>query len=293
MEHSELAVLRLPSVELPFLRQQNPSANQVADRTRAWADRAHLLSDRHIRATMTGDAWLHFAAYMYPFAHPDRLAAINALDLVMFLDDDQADHASVITDSLLDLMLTGLATGELAELLPTLDRGMSPGWSARLRADLAAWADSNREAAARHATGPLPVADYITWRRISGTLWWHFDLIEYAHERELPPGFRETAQHQDLVEAAADIVCWTNDLHSARKELARNDPNNLLAVLVAHRQMTVQEAADECAAWIAERTRSFVALRGALPRELAWFGDALAAWCQGNLDFCRASGRYT
>lgn len=287
---NRIDIPRLPLVELPFPSKRNPGARLVADQVVAWAERAGLLADHAVRARLAHDAWLDFAVWTYPAAPAERLAAIAALDVLMFLDDDRADEAADGSGSLIGELLAGHT--DLTDLLSTLDRGMSPGWSARLRADLAAWTTANREAVARHATGPPPLADYIGWRRLSVTAWWHFDLVEYAAGRELPPGFRESARHQLVTEAAADIIAWTNDLFSAPGELARGDPNNLLAVLVAHHHLTPQEAAEECVARLAERTRSFVAQRAALPPELAWFGDALAAWCRGNLDYCRTSNRY-
>jgi hypothetical protein len=292
MDTSELTALRRPVIELPFPSRQNPNARLVADRAMAWAERAGLLADREVRSRVECGALPWFAGWVYPDAPIDRLAVLAALDVVMFLDDDRADEVEHFAGSFVDEMLFGQPTGALAELLPALDRDMPPAWAARLRANMTAWVLTNWEAAVRHGDAPLSVDDYIPWRRAGGTMWWHFDLIEYAAGRELSPEFFGSPPYQGLTEAAADIACWTNDLFSVHKELARGDPHNLLAVFVAHRHLSLQEAADECARWLAARTRSFVALRCGLPPELAWFGDALAAWCRGNLDFCLTSGRY-
>lgn len=232
---------------------------------------------------------------MYPTASLPRLVQLTAVDAWMFLADDHADELLAV-----DGLISG--GGILGEVLRGIEAEMSPQWRTRFRGHLDGWVRSNDQAAARHRTCKVPPPEeYVPWRRVSGTLLWGFDLIEYALERELPVSTVSSSLYAELVEAAADVICWTNDLYSAPKEIQRGDPNNLLVVLRHHRGMTLQQAAVATAERVEIRAAAFRAALPAMAEQensaglqslyRAW-RDGLASWMRGNLEFCRESSRY-
>ncbi|OZG69865.1 hypothetical protein BTA51_29000, partial [Hahella sp. CCB-MM4] len=143
---------------------------------------------------------------------------------------------------------------------------MSPPGRKSYRRHLADWDRTNTEAGSPRAHSARPPApdEYVPWRRISSPVIWHFDLVEYARGRELPDGFVGGEAHRQLVECAADVAAWTNDLFSAPKELSREERCNLVAVLAHHHGTGVQEAALATVERIGERVRDFLDARAAL-----------------------------
>ncbi|MFF5900139.1 terpene synthase family protein [Streptomyces argenteolus] len=234
-----------------------------------------------------------FAAWVYPLAPEARLEALSCLDLMMFLDDDHADEGAVRRRPLTD-----------SSLLEVVEEPMSSDWRARFRSHLSDWEGANARAARRRARSAPPqhLEEYLPWRRVSSTLFWHFDLVEYAQESELPAEFVSGSRYRALADCAADVIAWTNDLFSAPKELSRGEQDNLVAVLTHHQSMDLQEAVALTAEWIADRTRQFLSARDSLAAEirtdpsaadtlLEWT-DGLGRWAGGNLGFCLASARY-
>jgi hypothetical protein len=289
--------LTLPPLTLPFPQRLHPDADAAAAQARTWAARTGLYATPRTADRAYGQQCDRFAAWVYPAAPRDRLATLACLDLMMFLDDDHADE-----DAPRPHPLTA------SPLLAGVEEPMSPAWRSRFRENLAAWEQANIQSGARRAdAGPPPPEEYIPWRRISSALLWHFDLIEYADGRELPDAFLSTGLYRRLIESAADVIAWTNDLFSAPKELARGEQSNLLAVLAHHRGISVQDAALLTVHRIATRVREFQSARADLlsppgqdpavqdppaVSDLPAWADGLARWAGGNLGFCLASDRY-
>jgi hypothetical protein len=72
-----------------------------------------------------------------------------------------------------------------------------------------------------------------------------FDLIEFVHDLDPPVQSRVHPLYLDLVTAAADVVCWTDDLVTVEKEIARGDVHNLVIVLVHYESCSVDATANE------------------------------------------------
>ncbi|PSJ27104.1 hypothetical protein B7P34_19410 [Streptosporangium nondiastaticum] len=283
----------LPPLVLPFSQQLHSEAAEAAAHARAWAARTGLYATPQVADRAYRQLCDRFAAWVYPTAPRSRLDTLACLDLMMFLDDDHADEGAA--------RLRPLTASPLLEVI---EEPMSPVWCSRFRAHLAEWEQANVQAGFRRArSGPPPVlGEYVPWRRVSSTLIWHFDLVEYAHGFELPDDFLAGTLHHDVVDCAADVIAWTNDLFSAPKELSRGEPNNLLAVLAHHHRISLQHAAQDTADRITGRARQFLEFRAALVPAahqgptaegllLEW-ADHLGLWAGGNLAFCRESGRY-
>ncbi|MBM9624461.1 terpene synthase family protein [Streptomyces zhihengii] len=287
--------LDVPDLNIPFTATLHPAVAAAGDHAITWAREAGLLEGKSAEERALREGHFRFASWMYPTASLSHLVQLTAVDAWMFLADDHADELRTI-DGLIS------SGGILGEVLQRIEADMSPQWCTRFREHLADWVTSNEQAATRHHAQEVPsLEEYVPWRRVSGTLLWGFDLVEYATERELPAASVSSSAYAELVEAAADVICWTNDLYSAPKEIQRGDPNNLLVVLQHHYGMTLQEAAEATVERIEARVSEFHALLPTMldqapPSSLhsvhrAW-ADGLASWMRGNLEFCRESPRY-
>ncbi|SER36541.1 hypothetical protein SAMN04487983_101553 [Streptomyces sp. yr375] len=204
--------LVLPPLTLPFPQRLHPHAAEAAAVARAWAARTGLYAAPQVADRAYAQQCDRFAAWLYPTAPRDRLDALACVDLMMFLDDDHSDEDAPRPHALL-----------ASPLLDVVEEPMSRAWRARFRAHLADWNRVNEQiGSARTDSGaPPPPEEYVPWRRVSSTLYWHFDLIEYAHRHELSDVFVSGDLYRRLVECAVDIGAWTNDLFSAPKELSQ------------------------------------------------------------------------
>jgi len=142
-------------------------------------------------------------------------------------------------------------------------------------------------------------------RRDAGAIWPSFDLIEWVAGAALPPSVYFSSCYQQLLLAAADVVCWTNDLLTLDKELAHGDTQNLILVINHDRGGTLQDAIDEVVQRSERRLQAFLAAEQALPGVLRQLGcsadhqalarsctDMLRAWMRGHVDWGTQTARY-
>ncbi|MFJ5228106.1 nucleotide disphospho-sugar-binding domain-containing protein [Streptomyces sp. NPDC088400] len=228
----------MPRLHSPFPPQCHPDLALAAESNLAWARVSGLLTSPAAvsRFTALQPALLAAGAYVAV----DRDALMLAADWCswLLLFDDQGDESPCGRDHHLWRTLVHpldpVVRGEvrapndlqplacaLHNLLSRTTPGMSDAWTARFRrhlaAHLASYADEARHRA--HLLKPQTAA-YITHRRNSGATRVVFDLLEPAHGVEIPEDWFHSREHQDVHPAAADIVCWENDIVSMRKELA-------------------------------------------------------------------------
>jgi hypothetical protein len=311
----------VPAVRMPGPSLLNPGLPQVDPQVLRWAQASGLLpADAAEQARR--ERHTAFAARVWPWAAPERLAELCRLTLWMFVVDDRSDghaDASGAVDAELEAMVRVLVGGTpvtpepapatvrvLVEVLARLAERMGPEWIDRFRRHLAAWVRTNRDMTRRRADRTVPEPqEYIAWRRVSGAVGWCFDLIEYAQDAELPERVWAASACRRLRDTAADVVGWTNDLFSVHKELLTGETGNLVLVLRHHDRLPLQEAVDEVhrrlSRRIAELPAATAALRAAAgdmdltPREHAAVGrylDGIHAWSRGFLEFSRESARY-
>ncbi|MEU6174750.1 hypothetical protein ABZ832_22910 [Streptantibioticus parmotrematis] len=157
------------------------------------------------------------------------------------------------------------------------------------------------------AYGTAPeLTGFVRRRRLFSGCEMFFDLSEVANAAEVPAVVADSDPYRAIRLAANDIITWTNDIYSVRKELARGDhDHNIVAVLKDITGDSWQETLDRVAGMIAESTRDFLQackdLRGmrflyGLDDE-AWgrVEDSLTdlgAWISGSLNWHRTSPRY-
>ncbi|MFE2972268.1 hypothetical protein ACFXKC_53725 [Streptomyces sp. NPDC059340] len=310
-----------PAVQISGPSLLNPGLPQVEPRVTAWAQESGLLSAEAAEQARR-ECHTAFAGRVWPWAPPERLAELSRLVLWMFVVDDRSDAhraASGTVDAELEAMVCAVTGGKrtvpepapatvrvLAEVVPRVADCMGPAWRARFIRHLAEWIGTNRDMIQRRADRSVPAPQaYVCWRRVSGAVGWCFDLIEYAQDAELAEPVWSSPACRRLRDTAADVICWTNDLFSVRKELLSGETSNLVVVLQHHHCLALQEAVDEVHRWLSWRIAELPVATGNLqaaaltmglaPDEQAAVGryvEGIGAWARGFLDFCEESARY-
>ncbi|MGH8659308.1 MAG: terpene synthase family protein [Gammaproteobacteria bacterium] len=334
--HTDLAIpnLKLPSIHCPFPSAVSPYAEAVDQHTLAWAERHALVTGaralERLRAFKSG--WL--AARAYPYAPLNRLAIVSDWNTWLFMLDDQCDehgigkrperltalHAKCLhvlaggrpepqdrvtaqfpqrerrADKCIDLPLLH-ALDDLRERLQAI---VAPDWMARFIQRVSEYFESSVWEAENRAHGLWPEpATYTRMRPYTGAVYTVIELIEAAEGIALPLAVRKHPRVQRLALITSNVVCWSNDTISLKKEHAHHDTHNLALIFQRHYGLTIQEAVDRVAKLTEAQMRQFIALESRMPvfgagldAVVRRFVAGLRAWMRGNLDWSYDSGRY-
>ncbi|KAJ7210297.1 isoprenoid synthase domain-containing protein [Mycena rebaudengoi] len=103
--------------------------------------------------------------------------------------------------------------------------------------DLEAYIDSRRE---RSASKPM------------------FVLIEYAHNLNIPDNAIAHADIKKLEDAANDFITWSNEIFSYNVERSKCHAHNVVAVVMAKQELSLQEAIDHVGEMCHEAFQKFM-----------------------------------
>lgn len=313
----------VPEVFCPFPYRINPHVEQTRTHLTDWTRRTGLVHRESARKRFEKADFGWFASVVYPTAsaaHADLMADWFAW---LFLVDDQLDDGSVGRSpdyvravvarmrAVLESSDFGagavtdpdapVAVSSLADLWLRTAVDATPAWRRRYIRHLdlclstaATWEAHNRVA------GIVPdEATYITNRRHTGAIYVCMDYIDIVERLDVPENIYATAQFGSALDAACNVVCWTNDVYSLEKERSLGEVHNLVLVVEHHRELGTAAAVEYvCAAISAETERFLVrerALLAAFPEYDAVLVPYLAGmrtWMRGNLDWSSRSQRY-
>ncbi|MQY10904.1 Pentalenene synthase [Streptomyces sp. RB5] len=310
---------RIPEIWCPLPRRTHPDAARIDAHIITWGQRVDLIrtetAARHFRKAGFG----RFAASVYPRAI--RLPLASEWQLLNWVIDDTLDEGyaalpeaeretlarelmAQLTTDLSPTPPTGPLAAALGELWQRTAGAMSPAWRHRFTAHYRDWL-----AATLRQHQPVPRTDlvsYIRRRRLNSGCEMSFDLIEPANEYEVPADVVASDAYTLVRYAANNVVSWTNDLYSIRKEAARGDHDHLAAVLLARSPSDGwDEAMAEATAMVTAHTQDFLAASEDLRAMRHLFGlnkqawteveaslDDLALWISGSLHWHQWSPRY-
>jgi epi-isozizaene synthase len=207
---------------------------------------------------------------MYPNAPYRQLALISDLLAWFFALDDRLDRAGPASRSSATLHTVRAALqhsgrplnarvqdplqSAFADLHTRCRTLMSPALLDRLAGHLHATLDAfAHEEQCRRAATPPPEPTYILRRRHTSCAWIFADLTEFATGIEVPATVHAWAEYQELIECAADIAAWDNDLLSLPREMQQGEVNNLVLVLAHADGLELAAAHHQVAARIEER----------------------------------------
>ncbi|MET8829516.1 terpene synthase family protein [Streptomyces sp. NPDC004610] len=305
----------------------SPHAGAADSGAIAWAEARGLCQDAAELRNLSRIRPGLLAGYSHPEATEADLTLTARWMAWLFLLDDLVDEGELGRDAaLLEKHLHGLqnaalGTGigadaapiaarpmsrALAEIITEASAGMSDAWQLRFRGHVSGYLSACVWQAAHRQAAQFPAPDaFPHWRRAFGAIMPSFDLIERTDGGALPPSVYYSRPYQDLLIAAADLVCWTNDLMTVDKEAAQGDLHNLVLVTAHDRLQDLPTAAAEVSAACEQRIRTYMSARGELSTLTAALdlpdatrhhadrcAESLRVWIRGHLEWGRFTPRY-
>jgi 5-epi-alpha-selinene synthase len=292
----------------PFDSALSPLTDAAVARTVAWAETFALAVEHDAVAQFTG-----LVSRFYPAADAERFQLISDWTTWLFVHDDVCDETE-----------TGRSQRALAEtfdhffntlcgeapLERPFDRALadlrnrfytlapSRTWTTRfLNAvrdyfDACIWEAHNRE------VGAIPgVGKYISMRRLASDMFSYIEFIDFANNETTPVWVRRQRDVEMLCAITNNVASWTNDVFSARKEMAQGDPHNLVLVLQHEHSCSRAEAVELALNYCNKEVLRFLDVRARAvqsERSLASspYIAGLETLMRGNLDWSLETRRY-
>lgn len=247
-----------PDLAAPFPTRTSPHIETAQQQLVPWAMRHNLLEPGTSTDDLTGLAYAKLAGRWWPTVSEDHLALATQWILWMACYDDAHDEGIGVTDparwrkitATVENIMRGHPTrhdSPIVHALSDLWERTSPlgdgHWAARYADSMASLTEAHHNEAAYRMTNTIPEPEqYATLRRAANGLLPHMALIEALNGAPLKPLYRDSCEHHFLTMAAIDVLSWTNDLFSARKEAARGEVHNLVFVLMKHEGLAARDA---------------------------------------------------
>jgi hypothetical protein len=112
--------------------------------------------------------------------------------------------------------------------------------------------------------------------------------LVWAYELKLPEWIWNSAPMQRMVREICIQAAMWNDIYSLKKELAANEMDNIIPILVYHHDISAQEAVDMAVEVIDRSYRNFCVavecLKGSVSEEITDVRRDLDTWVDGCLD---------
>lgn len=253
-----------PALLLPF--EGGRCEQEAFVRERARAIRLRLTAAGLGRFVQGDQTMADLVCRTSPQAGADTIGLAAEWLLWVFPLDDLCEHifgqsepagpVSLLTASALPQIVT---TG-MADFCADVTARMSPGWGSQFVRDLENYIVHAIRYAGMSAVDELPaVADFLVLRREESAARPTVDLVEVAAGADLPEEFRRSAVWRRLSDACADVLAWTNDIHSFQKERHAGSRFNLVDVLVHHARLSEQDAYARAVDMTNQRAQQFVA----------------------------------
>lgn len=302
----------------PFPVKEHPSVDVARRHGDEWAITSGMVRKPAAMTRFTHADFAGFAAAAYPDTDESGVLLMTDWFAWLFLIDDELDDGITGTrpDRIGRVMAditTTLRAPDDPNAVPTGDTGAvsalidlwhrttsraTSGWRQRFCAHVgecfaaAAWEAGNR------VHGVVPdEAVYIRMRRHTGAIYVCMDLIEPMRDIRLPDQVLAAGSFQDALDAACDVVCWTNDVFSLEKERGLGEWHNLVAVVGHARGLSDQDALGIVCATIDGRTAEYVRHETRLLAEfdseaVRRYAAGMRSWISGNLEWSRRTHRY-
>lgn len=305
-----------PRIECPFPELISPYADVVHEHTLEWV-RAHaMVKDKkafeHLRKSKFG----RLASRAYPDAPLDRLKIVSDWNTWLFVLDDQCDECglgkhpkalAVVHNRCLEI-LCGQSPGPndlpLVYALHDIYRRLKPlatqAWLTRFAKSASEYFEATQWEAQNRFDQHWPdTSSYIRMRPYTGGLYTDIELIEITEGIELPCIVRSHPRLIQLINITNNVVCWSNDIISLRKEKAHGDMHNLALIMNHESNCSLQEVLNQVKLLIENQIDRFIRFETQLPRfgrhhdqDIARFVRVLKSWMRGNLDWAYESERY-
>lgn len=316
----------VPVLSVPFEAGMHPATETARAATDRWARRFGLTVRPELRERLHASAPARLAGRVCPDATLDGLLLACDWQAWLFLFDDGYCDESVIGSDPAAItevtvwMLGALETGRsapddvfgraLADLGGRLARLAGPAqWARFVQSVTAYFYALVWEATCRQRGTLAPLDEYVRMRRYSGAVSTCLALIEVVNGFELDDGLWYDPSVRAAADAVADIICWSNDIVSYRKEAHRAAPRaeggrpaapkgllSLPTVLAHEHGMTEQQALNHSALMLDRRIADYRSAEEPMLASgdpgLVRFAADLRHWISGNLAWSYETERY-
>lgn len=312
--------ITLPSFYCPFPSQLNPLAEEVHKHTFNWATTFRLLQKEAAIKRFHASHYARLVARAYPQTGFEELALTNDFLTWIFLLDNhfddgftvqQPEQVQIIMNGFLAILgvaqsksgspLQGPLADSLQELWGRMLSLTTPQWQERFTRHFRACFESYSWELRNRAGKSIPhVEIYIEKRQDTGGMRLMMDYIDLTEHMNLPLEVYESSLVQALLRITNNAICWSNDIISLEKEMARGEPNNLVLAIQEQYACTLQEAVRLINEMITSEVKLFTQFSplvlDAFPeykQQLQKYVVVLQAWIRGNLDWSFETLRYS
>jgi 5-epi-alpha-selinene synthase len=311
-----LGLERQSELWCPFPEAIHPAAMNVQQATTRWAQKFGLLRTRQDCERFERGQYGILMARAYPTARQEDLQLIADWNTWTFLLDDQFDEHTVGYDpnGLEQLARRILATLRGAAPSPSdsatfhalhdiacrLRARRDEAWMERFTACVAASLAAGHWESENRVVGRMPTEqEYRHMRLFTSGVFCYLALIELATQITLPDAIVHHPAVQYLANTTNRVICWSNDLFSFLKEVARRDVHNLIIILQHERQLSFDDAVYEVTIAHDAEVEAFQLGRAQVPSfgvaqdcAVQSYIDGMQAWMRANMDWSLATGRY-
>ncbi|EIN03697.1 terpenoid synthase [Punctularia strigosozonata HHB-11173 SS5] len=295
----------------PLKGSTNPHYKQAGAESSAWINSYNVFTDRKRAFFVQGCNEL-LVSHTYPYAGYEEFRTtcdfVNLLFVVDEVSDDQDGEDARKTGNVFlnamrhDDWLDGSALAKMTKDFRTrFLRLAGPACARRFLNHCDKYIEAvSREAEYREHGLVLDVEAFTNLRRENSAIRLCFGLFEAVLGIDLPDYVFEDATFMSLYWAAADMVCWSNDVYSYDMEQAKGlSGNNIVTVLMQANGTTLQETSDYIGEYFRDLMDRFTAKKAMLPSwtpqvdaAVARYVAAMEHWVIGNLIWSFETQRY-
>jgi 5-epi-alpha-selinene synthase len=310
-----MEAIRVPEMYCPFPPQISSYAQEVHEHSLAWATRFQMIQGEAARRRFHGTNLARLTARAYPTASLEDMKLLNDWMVWFFVFDDQFDdvlgttlenalstvHAYIkICENAGEQLVPGPAAAALSDLYRRTLPRMSPTWRTRFTRHFIQYLDTYTWMGQNHLRGAIPeLRAYLEYRYHSGGAVPSLDLIEFADRLRLPDELLLSWEFERLNRAANHVICWSNDIFSLAKELARGEVSNLVVITKHMYHLSWQEAIENVNTMVTNEVRLFEQIERHLPpiaphlaADAHRYIAGLKAWIRANFDWSTETHRY-
>ncbi|CCM04975.1 uncharacterized protein FIBRA_07173 [Fibroporia radiculosa] len=296
---------------VPFKGATSQHYTKAAAESSAWVNSYNLFGDRKRAEFIQGSNEL-LVSHTYPYADYEQFRTccdfVNLLFVVDEVSDEQnGKDARATGEVYLNAMRhqdwdDGSALSKMTrEFKARLLQFARPGCFRRFLKHCEDYVENVAKEAEYRECGHVPnMATFEPLRRENSAVRLCFGLFEYCYGADLPEEVFEDSVFMELYWAAADVVCWSNDIYSYNMEQAKGlSGNNIVTVLMQEKGVDLQTASNLVGVHCRELMDRFVAAKSklrswgpAVDPAVAFYVRAMEHWVIGNLEWSFESQRY-
>lgn len=299
------------TVQVPFSPAINPFVDDIQRETLKWVRQFQLVTDEHLLHQLEMGRFNELTARCYPNSRYEILQIINDWMTWLFILDDLFDEEGIGKDpqhmldysnGLIELFRRSAIPPQhhqdpmfisLLDLWQRTQTIAPSDWLQRFTDNMLYYFEACIWESTNRMMKRLPkTRDYIRERRKTGGISVFISWSLLTEDIPLPITAFDHPVFREFFEIVGDVLCWTNDVVSFKKELAQGNGHNLVMLVQRDKKCTVAEAFEITLRLIQERIEDYLHLErllsdysDAAEREVYLYIGVLRSLIRGNLDW--------